>query len=100
MEKFARKLDKIAKKAKKYEQGVELEFSDLFSTPFMQQNSDFNSIEEFFEKSPFEFSNQEEFSNINLEQLDNYVNENTNFSNWEEMKSSAAAKLVLKDLFG
>lgn len=74
-------------------------FKELFNDDFISQHSKFKTISELLEPSGLDFSSQEAFRNINVEELDKYISENTDFSSWEEMKSAATHALLSKKVF-
>jgi hypothetical protein len=45
--------------------------------------TNFSSIDEFLKKNPFDVHSQEDFENIDENELDKYVKETTRFSSWE-----------------
>lgn len=47
----------------------------------------FSNIDEFVEKSGFDFSNME---SIDENELDSFIKENSSFDSWNSMKSKAA----------
>lgn len=76
----------LQEKANKVEslQGThEVTFEELFTNELMQSKTHFKDIE-FFLKSLGVKSN-EEFNNLPQEELNAFVNKNTDFSNWNEM---------------
>lgn len=75
-----------------------IKFEDLFNSKFMQTNTNFNNIEQFFESSPFTVNTEDDFDNLNENELDGYVKEKTKFASWEEMKVKAAEIYVAKEL--
>ena len=93
LQKFFKNLEKKAKDA-----SGEASFSELFNPDFMTAFTNFKSIDEFFEKSPFDINTQEDFENLNESELDNYVKENTRFSSWEEMMNEAGKRYIAKKL--
>lgn len=67
----------------------EVSFPELFNPNFMTTFTNFNDIGDFFSKSPFEIHSQDDFENIDKNELDKFVKGNTRFSSWEEMKNKA-----------
>lgn len=64
----------------------------------MKNNTNFEGIESFIENSPFKIESQDDFDNLDENELDRYVNEFTNFSSWEEMKKEAGALYTKRKL--
>lgn len=93
--KFEKKLKRLSSNAKKVSGENNVPFVELFNQKFMHTNTLFHSIEEFVENSGFDFTKME---SINELELDKFVNENTKFDSWEEMKAVAAEQWVAKQL--
>lgn len=93
LNKFLNNLEQKVQKA-----SGEVSFEDLFNEEFMQNYSDFSNINEFFNKSPFEFDNEEEFDRIDEKELDKYVSSHTKFSSWDEMKGKAGEEEIVRRL--
>ena len=93
------KLDEMSKKADEYEgEGKEVGFDQLFNKEFLSEFTDFSSIQEFFDKSPFEINSEEDIQNANEKQMADWVTMNTKFSSWGEMFSKAQAEFMAKDI--
>ncbi|WP_044893676.1 hypothetical protein [Bacillus alveayuensis] len=94
LNKFFKNLEKEVQDA-----SGEVSFSELFNPNFMTTFTNFDNIDEFFKKSPFDIKTQEDFENLDESQLDHYVKENTRFSSWQEMKSKAG-EIYIKNKLG
>ena len=90
-----RNLKKMERKAKSMDGSHSVPFTELFNSKFMKKNTKFSSIEQFVDKSEFDFSNME---SINEHDLDNYVKKNTKFNSWDSMKGEAAQLWTAKQL--
>lgn len=71
---------------------------ELFTEGFMATNTEFDSISEFFEKSPWTIESEDDFHNIDEGEFDRYVDEHTGFSSWEAMLSAAAREWLTRQL--
>jgi hypothetical protein len=91
-----RLLKDVEKKAKKASGAVSI--SELLNQEFMQANTKFKNLDEFFEKSPFEIENQADLKQVNEKELDQYVKDVTAFTSWEEMLSKAGALYMKKKI--
>ncbi|NHN50022.1 hypothetical protein G9464_20855 [Halostella sp. JP-L12] len=67
----------------------ELTLEELFTPDFMQRHTDFGTIEEFFESSPWTIDSEEDLEAIPDDEFNDYVDEHTDFNNGEEMQSQA-----------
>ncbi|OXM17328.1 hypothetical protein [Paenibacillus herberti] len=75
---------------------------DLMNESFMKRNTQFSSLDEFLDASPFEINSNEDFKKIDETELNAYVSDKTNFSTWEEMQGEAGKEFVaakVKDYF-
>ncbi|WP_368251194.1 hypothetical protein [Enterococcus sp. 2201sp1_2201st1_B8_2201SCRN_220225] len=95
-------LDQLQKRLKQMEQSASslngshsVSFNDLFTKKFMNRYTDFSIIDEFVEKSGFDFSDME---SIDEADLDSFVNENTQFESWNKMKTKAAEEWTARQL--
>ena len=85
LDELKNKFDELENKADDLDGENEVKFDELFNPDFMKKYTNFISIDEMFEKSSFEVNSEEDFEEIPEEELDEYVNNNTKFSTWEEM---------------
>lgn len=76
---------KVINKIDKLQGNSEIRFKDLFTNDFMIKYTDFNNINQMFRESEFEIHDGEEFDNIPEKELNNFIDETTDFSNWDEM---------------
>lgn len=90
-----KKLDEMIDKANELQGTSNVTGEELFTNKFMQENTKFSSIDEFENESKFDFSN---FDNIDQEELDSFVAENTSFDSWEEMLGTASQEYAVKQL--
>ena len=88
LEELSKNLDKITKKLESLKE-QEVSFSELFPSSFMMKYTQFRTIKEMVEKSPFKIESEEDFRNIPDKEWDNYVKEKTSFQSWDEMINKA-----------
>lgn len=67
-------------------------FADLFPDAFMQEHSKYNSLEEF--RSSLNLPGLDSLEIISDEDADRLISENTDFNDWESMKSRAGEEYV------
>lgn len=72
--------------------------SDLFTDGFMQTHTEFASIGEFFEESPWRVETDEDFERLPEAAFDDYVADHTGFNSWEAMLSTAGREWALREL--
>ena len=76
----------------------QVSFAELFTPDFMQSYTQFQSFELMLEASGFSVESAEDFLAIPETEWGQFVNQKTQFSNWQEMQETAAAELVKKKL--
>ena len=76
----------------------DIPMEELFTDGFMATNTEFESISEFFEKSPWTIESEEDFQNIDEDEFDKYVDNHTGFSSWEAMLSAAAREWLTRQI--
>ena len=92
-------LEEKQKKIEELDGYNEVKFEDLFPPNFMKEYTDFESIEEMFDVSPFELESQDDLKSIPEDKMDKFINENTEFGSWEDMIGEAQ-ELWLVDQIG
>lgn len=97
--------DKLRKRLQEMQNGVKelgdqknVPLTDLFTPAFMSKYTSVSTLDEFCEKSGFNFSSKEDFENIPQEDLDEYVRSISNFSNWNDMLDNAVRIYISKKL--
>lgn len=71
---------------------------ELFSPDFMKTHSSFPDFEAMVKASGFEEQILDDFSKVLVGEWDDYISKNTKFSDWEEMKNTAAEEWTIKEL--
>ena len=95
LKELQRNLKNLEKKADSVNGSHSVPFNELFHDGFMQSYTNFSNIDEFVEKSGFDFSNME---SIDENELDSFIKENWSFDSWNSMKSKAAGLWTKKQL--
>src|SRR5699024_8583766 len=91
-------LNKLGNKAEELHGKRSVAFNELYNDSFMKEYTKHNSIVEFFEASPFEFENEDDFVKIDTKELDKWITANTSFETWEDMKGKAATEYYARQL--
>ena len=91
LDKLQKKLEKSAKQLKKLEGNQNIPIQELLNQNFLKKYTDFNTLDEILDK--FSITTNEDIDN-NIEQLDNEVKTNSNFSTWQEMLEKAAVEYL------
>lgn len=95
LDKLQNKLKKASKQLKEMEGTKKVLLTDLLNENFLRKYTDFNTLDELFNK--FSITSNEDIEN-NIEQLDNEVKANSNFSSWQERLESATHYYFEKQL--
>lgn len=94
-----KQLRKIQENLKKVDGTHTYTFKEIFNDDFVSSHTKYSNISDFLEASGLDFSSQEAFQNIDIEKLDKYISENSDFVSWEEMKSVAGKLITKKQIF-
>ena len=73
-------------------------FEELFTEVFMEEYTNYSSIDELLEAGGFHAETNEEFDAIPEEELDAHIAKTTNFDSWEEMLSQATGQYISDQL--
>ena len=97
-EDFADELDELQDRVETIDGKNAVSITELFPPDFMQTYSEFDSIQEFFEESPWTVESEADFGAIPEDPFDAYVDDHTGFDSWETMLSAAAREWVGREL--
>ncbi len=81
-----------------FDAGEELDLKDIFTEEFMSKYTDFTSFEAFLSESPIEIETQEDFDEMNMSEMDAWVQEVTQFEAWEDMQGEAVSLYTINQL--
>jgi len=93
-----KKLDNLQKNISKLEGEYQVPFNELYDRDFIRRNSNFDGIEDMFQKSGFTINSEEDFKKIPDAEWDNFISKNTKFKSWKEMNKAAVANFTKKKL--
>ena len=99
LDKLQKNIKKLEQNAKKMDGDNSIPFNELFSYEFMNKNTNFDSIDDFFRSSGIEVNSQEELQELDERILDDAVVRFTQYSSWDEMIHEAGAVFFKKQLF-
>lgn len=88
-----KELNKLSKDADKISGNNQVSFDELFTNSFMGKYTNFTNFDDFVTNSGFDFSDIE---SIPDSELDNFVSNNTSFSNWKKMLTKASEIWTIK----
>jgi len=95
---FENEIKKLQKKVEDASKPESVSFNVLFHEDFMRKNTNFTSIDDFFDQSPFQVETEEDFEALDQTELDKYVAEHTQFEDWDDMLSTAGQEHIAKKL--
>ena len=95
-EELSNQLNRMAKGAKELEGTHETSFAELFTDSFVQANSKFHSMDEFWQSVGI--NSTEDFDNIPDEKLNAFVSSNTTCSTFQEMLDEATNAYISRKL--
>ncbi|UDM79587.1 hypothetical protein [Vagococcus fluvialis] len=95
LDELKKNLEELGNNVKSLDGTHSVPFDELFLPSFMVNNTDFSNIDEFVNKSGFDFSNME---SISEEELNEFVTNNTSFDSWDSMKVKATEEWTSKKL--
>lgn len=86
-----RGLNDLQRRLSELQHETTVSFSELFTDDFMQEYTDFSSIEQMFEASGFKVESQIDLEQLPEDEWNAFVANYTQFADWQEMRSAAAA---------
>jgi len=95
LDELSKNLDKLTNKLESLKK-QEVSFNELFPSAFMMKYTQFKTINEMVEKSPFKVESGEDFKNIPDKEWDDYVKGKTSFQSWNEMMGKAGEEYLGK----
>lgn len=97
-EDLADDLDRLQERTESVAGENAVSVDELFPADFMQTHTEFETIQAFFEASPWTVETEADFEAIPGREFDEYVDEHTGFSSWEAMLTAGAREWVLREL--
>lgn len=89
-------LDKLQKNIEEVSGTHSYKLTDILNEEFIRKNTTFKSYDDMITKSGLELNETSAEELYLNEELNNFVNENTNFENFKDMCASAASEYVAK----
>ena len=91
-------LEELSENAQELDGENKVPLAELFDDGFMRKYTDFASIEEFFEASPWTVDSEADLKAIPEDEFDEYVDQHTRFPDAEEMQGKAAEEWTADQL--
>lgn len=76
----------------------EVSLGELFDRGFLEKNSEFETLNEFFKFHDILVTTLEDFEALKTEVLDEAVKLSTSFNSWDEMLQEAEEERIMKKL--
>lgn len=73
-------------------------FREIFNDDFMSAHTKFSNISDFLKASGMNFDSG--LHGVDINELDSFISGNSDFANWEEMKSAAGKSLIESKIIG
>ena len=87
---FLSGIKKLQENVSSIPKSEEVNLAELMNEEFIKKCSEFKSLQELIDESPFNTETKEDFLAIPDKDWDVYINETTNYESWLEMQKSAA----------
>ena len=95
---LADKLDEMQESVKEIDGSHQVPLTELFPSKFMRRHTDAHDVDQFLENSPWNIESQADFEDIPEIELDQYVDQHSEFRTWEQMQSKAAQEWMERQL--
>ena len=92
------RLEDLQRRAEDLDGDNNVPFNELFDNEFMSKYTEYKSINEMIDNSGFQVETDEDFKNIPDDEWDEFINEKTNFDNWQAMTNEAVNIWTAKKL--
>jgi hypothetical protein len=92
LDEIQKTLNDMQRKAEALNGEHKVSFSELFTTSFMQDNTNFATIDALIEAGGFKVETMDDFKAIPDELWDEHIAKTTKFANWHEMMEEAGAE--------
>lgn len=87
---LAEKFDTLTTNAEALEDGSQPNLDDIFPDAFMQLHTPFDSLQAFYDASPWPVESEADLADLQEEDFDEYVAEVTAFDSWSGMFGTAS----------
>lgn len=92
-----KKLEDMKRNLKNVEKTQSVPVSEIFNPSFISKYTPYSSFDDMLDKSKL-LEKYGDFESIDDNEWDIFIQENTNFSNWQEMQSEAGKLWTLKQM--
>lgn len=100
LDKFGKRLEKLTKNARALDGIHEITFDKLYTQKFMNEYTNFKTLNDLIEKSGFEVNSIEDLNCLSEnEDFNKFISQNTQFLNFEEMHKASIAEYTKQALY-
>lgn len=93
-----RRFKEMARAAEELNGEHQVSLDDLFSEEFMNNNTRYDSLDDFFDAAGFKIESQQDFDDLPEDELDAKVQELTKYQSWDDFKHEAIAHYTFSKL--
>lgn len=98
LDQLRRKLDDLERRARNLSGEHNVSFDEIFPPPFMRRHTQYQTIQEMLDASPWKVRSQADFAAIPDAPWDEFVRKSTQFRSWKEMQETAAEEYFVRRL--
>lgn len=95
---FEGEIDRLAERLDAVDGEATVCVAELFPGGFMETHTDFESIHQFFDASPWTIDAGRDVTSLPAAELDAYVSDHTGFKTWDAMLAAAGREWVTRQL--
>jgi len=95
LEDFKSRIGTVLDRIGELQAGRRVQSDAVFSEPFMDDHTEFDSFDAFCEQSPWTIDDRDDVRDVPRERLDEYVAARTDFETWERMETRAAEEELI-----
>lgn len=91
-DKLIKKIEDMKQRAQELNGTHILKSNEIFTSEFMNNYTEYSSIDELFKASGFKVESNEDLDKIPVDELDQFIRGHTEFPTWKEMITKAGAE--------
>lgn len=95
-------LNKLISNAEQLNGGNLVPLGEILNEDFLQANTDFETVEDLFQKAGYQIDSQEDLDTVPQEDIDVFISKNTKYATFSELMADASnayiSKMLLKGL--
>lgn len=92
-------LDQLSKNASELSGEHNVQMGELMNPKFISKCSQYSNLDELFDASGFKIESNEDFEAIPDKKWESFIQENTTYESWQEMREAAGVEYAKNMLF-